>query len=85
MNGYRAVASPHMPDDLTVNNLSAMIFGNWNDLVVGTFGSAGVDLTVDPYTLALNGQVRLTTNSYHDTTVRHANSFVIATDVDSAA
>ena len=84
MNGYRTVASPHIPDDLTVNNLSAMIFGNWNDLVVGTFGAAGVDLTVDPYTLAISGQVRLTTNSYHDVTVRHKKSFVIATDIDSA-
>jgi HK97 family phage major capsid protein len=83
MNGYRAVASPHMPSNLTVNNLSAMIFGNWNDLIVGTFGAAGVDLTVDPYTLAINGQVRLTTNSYHDTTVRHPQSFVIATDIDT--
>lgn len=84
MNGYRAVASPHVPDDLTANNLSAMILGNWNDLVVGTFGAAGVDLTVDPYTLAINGQIRLTTNSFHDVNVRHAKSFVIATDIETA-
>lgn len=51
-----------------------IVFGRWDDCVIGQFGSA-LDIVVDPYTLALTGQVRIVMLSYWDTVFRRANSF----------
>lgn len=51
-----------------------IIFGNFSDLVIGQWG--GIDLTVDPYTQAANGKVRLVINAYFDAKPRRADSFV---------
>lgn len=51
-----------------------IIFGNFADLVIGQWG--GIDLTVDPYTQAANGKVRLVINAYFDAKPRRADSFV---------
>ena len=48
--------------------------GNWSDYVIGQWG--GIDLTVDPYTQAANGKVRLVINAYFDAKPRRADSFV---------
>ena len=41
-----------------------IVYGNFADLVIGQWG--GIDLTVDPYTQAANGKVRLVINAYFD-------------------
>lgn len=41
-----------------------VILGNWNQFYVASFGA--LDLTIDPYTLANRGQVKLTINAYFD-------------------
>lgn len=51
-----------------------VIFGNFTDLVIGQWG--GIDLTVDPYTQAANGKVRLVINAYFDAKPRRAEAFV---------
>ena len=51
-----------------------VIFGNFADLVIGQWG--GIDLTVDPYTQAANGKVRLVINAYFDAKPRRADAFV---------
>lgn len=51
-----------------------LIFGNFNDLVIGQWG--GIDLTVDPYTQAANGKIRLVVNAYFDAKPQRAASFV---------
>ena len=51
-----------------------LVLGRWDDCVIGQFGSA-LDVVVDPYTLALNGQVRIVIMSYWDTVFRRAGSF----------
>ena len=51
-----------------------VIMGNFNDLVIGQWG--GIDLTVDPYTQAANGKVRLVINAYFDAKPRRAEAFV---------
>ncbi len=51
-----------------------VIMGNWSDYVIGQWG--GIDLTVDPYTQAANGKVRLVINAYFDAKPRRADSFV---------
>ena len=51
-----------------------VILGNFNDLVIGQWG--GIDLTVDPYTQAANGKIRLVVNAYFDAKAQRADSFV---------
>lgn len=51
-----------------------VIMANWSDLVIGQWG--GIDLTVDPYTQAANGKVRLVINAYFDAKPRRADAFV---------
>jgi len=81
MNGYRAAASNQVPSNLTKGagtNLSAIIFGNWADLVYGLWGT--VDITVDPYTNSTTGAVRVVALQDADVGVRHAESFAAAQD-----
>jgi HK97 family phage major capsid protein len=51
-----------------------VIYGNFNDLVIAQWG--GIDLTVDPYTQAANGMVRIVINAYFDAKPRRAEAFV---------
>ena len=51
-----------------------LILGNFSDLVIGQWGA--IDLTVDPYTQAANGKIRLVVNAYFDAKPQRANSFV---------
>lgn len=41
-----------------------LIFGNWADLCIAQWG--GYDITVDPYTVAKDGKVRIVINAYFD-------------------
>ena len=43
-------------------------------MVIGQWG--GIDLTVDPYTQAAKGKVRLVINAYFDAKPRRAEAFV---------
>lgn len=52
-----------------------IVFGNWADYVIGQWGS--LDITVDPYTKAAEGQVRLVINSYFDMKARRDDSFAV--------
>ena len=72
LNGYRAEVT---------NQLSAgdMIFGNWNDLLIGEWG--GLDMLADPYTLGTSGGLRIHGFQDVDIAVRHAASFAAALDV----
>lgn len=82
--GYRAAYSGNVPADGTKGSgtdLSAMIFGNWSDLLIGQFGA--LDIIVDPYTESAKGNVRLTIHSSWDIAVRHPESFAVATDIDT--
>lgn len=53
-------------------------FGNFADCVVGTWGAMTV--VVDPYSKAQNGQIAYTISSFHDTAIRHGQSFTVSTD-----
>lgn len=67
MNGYPVLCTSAVAG-------KGVIMGNFNDLVIGQWG--GIDLTVDPYTQAANGKVRLVINAYFDAKPRRAESFV---------
>lgn len=80
--GYKTGITSLVPSDLsksTGSNLSAIIFGNWNDLLIGNWG--GYDLTVDPYTQGIKAVVRLVINSFWDIKLRNAQSFAFTNEV----
>ena len=54
-----------------------VFFGNWADLLIGTWG--GMDMLVDPYTGATAGNVRVLLFHSTDMVVRHAESFTVGT------
>ena len=57
------------------------IYGDWSNLAIGSWG--GIDLTVDPYTRAAAGQVRLVVNAFFDAKVLREEAFAAGTvDVD---
>ena len=85
LNGYNALVSTLVPSDLTKGsgtNLHAIIFGNWQELIIGQW--AGIDLVVDPYSSAKNALVTLVVNSWWDVAVRHAASFSAMKDASIA-
>ena len=86
VNGYTGYATNQIPSNLTKGsgtNLSAMIFGNWNDLIVGLWSA--VDLIIDPYTGAAEGQIKIVAHQSVDVSVRHAQSFAACVDIDDDA
>ena len=67
------------PAPIDGSSLSAMIFGNFNDLVVGEWGS--LDVIFDPYTNSTTGAMRVTAFMDVDVAVRHAESFAAIQDL----
>lgn len=86
LNGYRCVISNQVPSNLTKGTssgvASAILFGNWADLVIGLWG--GLDLLVDPYTGSTSGTVRVVAFQSVDFAVRHAESFAAMKDALTA-
>jgi len=54
-------------------------FGDFSKLYIGMFG--GLDIMVDPYSVAVNGQTRLVLNQYMDWGVSDGAGFVKATSL----
>lgn len=85
VNGYSAFASQQVPSNLTKGSgtgLSAVIFGNWSDLMVAQFGA--LDLMVDPYTLSSSGGIRVVVLQDVDIKTRNDASFCKITDMITA-
>ncbi len=61
---------------------SAIIFGNFADLIIGNWGT--LDLIVDPYTASTSGTVRVVALQDIDIAVRHAESFSAMLDALTA-
>jgi len=82
INGYSVARSNQVPSNLSkgtsVGVLSAMIFGNWSDLIIGEWGA--LDLQVDPYTGGI-GNVKVKALQFVDCAVRHPESFAAITDI----
>ena len=85
--GYRAGVSENCPGDLdkgtSTGVCSAIMFGNWAELIIALWGT-GLALTVDPYTNATSGTVRVVGLLDADIGVRHAASFAAMQDCLSA-
>lgn len=78
INGYAAYCSNQVPSNLTQGTsttvCSSIIFGNWNELLVGVWGNA-LDVIVDPYTSKNQNMIEVTGIAMIDVGVRHAVSF----------
>lgn len=53
------------------------VYGDFSNLAIGSWG--GVDLTVDPYTKAADGMIRIVVNMYVDAQVLRAAAFATGT------
>lgn len=71
VNGYRAIASNQIPNNL-------VIFGHWAEIIHGLYG--GYDVIVNPYSRDTDAAVRITVNSFGDVAIRHAASFCASAD-----
>lgn len=81
VNGYKTAVTKQVPGNLTKGtgtNLSAILFGNWADVLIGLW--SGLDLTTDPYSGADSGTVRVVAFQDVDVAIRHPESFCIISD-----
>lgn len=82
LNGYNVGVSNNVPSDLDKGNstgvCSALIFGNFNELVIGQWG--GLDIVVDPYSQAKKGLIGLSAAIYYDVAGLHDESFAAMKD-----
>jgi len=62
----------------TGTNLSAALFGVWEELIIGEWGALNVQ--VDPYTAGI-GNIKISVLQFVDLGVRHAQSFAAITDI----
>jgi HK97 family phage major capsid protein len=80
--GYDYMSSTLVPSDLTKGtgtNLSALIFGDFSQLMLGFY--SGVDVIVDPYTGSNAGTTRLAFFQDFDVALRHDDSFSVIKDI----
>ncbi|MDT3708163.1 MAG: phage major capsid protein [Thiobacillus sp.] len=84
--GYQALTSNSVPSNLTqgtsVGVCSAMIFGNWSELIIGMWG--GLDIMLDPYTGSSAGTKRVVALQDVDVALRRAASFGAFKDILTA-
>ncbi len=82
INGYQVGVTNAVPSNLTKGTssgvCSAIIFGNFADLMIGMWG--GLDLMVDPYTGSTAGTVRVVALQDVDVAVRNVESFATMVD-----
>ena len=82
--GYNLSITNNVPSDLTKGTgtaLSAMVFGDFSQLMMGFFSTP--DVLVDPYTAGSTGAVRIRVMQELDIAVRHAQSFAACLDIDA--
>lgn len=82
LNGYVAHVSNQVPGNLTKGSgtdLSAMLFGNFADAVIGLW--SGLDILVNPYASGGTGAVKIEAFQDADFAVRHPQSFSAMTDI----
>lgn len=86
LNGYPCGISNLVPSTLVKDEsgavCSAIIFGDFSQLEIYNWG--GLDITVDPYTLAGKNQIKLTVNSLWDVFVRQPAAFAAMLDALTA-
>lgn len=84
LNGYRAAVTNNLPSNLTKGTSTTVcstgVFGSdWSMAVIGLFGAP--DVTVDPYSKADTGQVKITLNQFADMAIRQPAAFAKIDDL----
>ncbi|MDR6805564.1 HK97 family phage major capsid protein [Dyadobacter sp. BE34] len=82
LNGYQPVVSNLIPSNLTKNtgtNLSALIYGNFKDWIVGQWG--GTEYIVDPYTAKKKAEIEVTVNAFWNQRESRKKSFAGIKDI----
>ena len=84
-NGYPVAITNSIPSNGTKGShtdqdLCAMVFGNFNEVLVGGWG--GLQFILDPYSEKAKGVIEISAHAYHDVLVRRPEAFCIATDID---
>ena len=80
VNGYPFFMSNAIPSNLgTGTAFSAAIFGNWSEVLVGSWG--GMQLIVDPFSAKQNGVLEISAAAYHDVLVRTPEAFCKIVDI----
>ena len=59
------------------NDPNSIIYGDWSNLAIGNW--AGIDIVVDPYTVAISGQVRIVVNAFFDAKMLRSSAFAFGT------
>ena len=84
--GYPIAFSSNVPSNLNPgdggSDGSAMIFGDFSQLMIGLFGAPSIQ--VNPFTGQLAGTVRISIHQEVDVAVRNAVSFAITNEVSTA-
>ncbi|WP_234729715.1 phage major capsid protein [Acidocella facilis] len=82
INGYPVARSNNVPGNLakgTGTNLSAAIFGNWSDLIIGEWGA--IEILPNPFGAGFNsGSIDIRAFQSVDVKLRHPASFAAITD-----
>jgi HK97 family phage major capsid protein len=79
--GYNAGVSTNVPSNLTKGsgtNLSAIIYGNWESLMIGQWG--GLDVLLNPYSKDSQGLIRINMATFYDVAAQHEESFAAIVD-----
>lgn len=82
VNGYRAIASNQAPSNLTkgtATGCSAVIFGAFDQILIGMFG-AGFETLVDPYSKKNQNMIEITSWNFVDVADRYPTAFATIKD-----
>ena len=71
VDGTPAIATSNVAGG--VANKDKFAYGDWNYLALGSWGD--VEITVDPYTKAADGQIRLVINAFFDAVILRPEAF----------
>lgn len=73
VDGTQALITSNMGDN-------TLVYGDFSNIVIGQWGA--IDLTVDPYTQATNGCVRLVVNAFFDAKVARSEALAFGSTAD---
>ena len=86
IDGKPVFSTTNVPSNLTKGTssgvCSAMIYGDWENLVVGQFG--GVELVVDPFSQAIGNKTRVVVNQHVGIAVQQPAAFGAIVDLLTA-
>lgn len=69
---YPLLVTNDIPD---INGEHGIVFGDFSELVIGQWGD--LDITVDHYTKATDGMIRLVVNTYFDAAIRRDSALAL--------